>query len=419
MPRANHRSLPAYTLLFSLLLLSSGSWSQEGPRNPTSLTVPDGTPVKLQTIQTISSAHAQKGDRLDFVVVKDVTVGGFTIIPAGTVAKGSVVGVKGKRLLGIGGKVIIRLDSVELMSGDEVALRARKEIKGSSRTKFMMAGMIATGLLYLPAAPVFLLSRGHDSTVLKGTEVTAYINGDSLVQPAKLLIARAGVSELGEMIKFLPPHTLDGQGREGDMLNLIFIATKDDLEGAFVRAGWVKTEKSKPAIVWHLLWQRNHYVKLPMATLYVFGRAQTYSFALPDPTSVVTRRHHLRIWKTDYSVDGVPIWVGAATHDVALQIEIKKLRIVHRIDPQVDAERDFIAGDLADNTRLVTHVEYLDCIDPVFKGQTATGGNYYSDSRLLLLQLRQVNAGDFGLQLDTSILKGNGGGGALLMNASR
>jgi hypothetical protein len=279
--------------------------------------------------------------------------------------------------------------------------------------------MIATGLLYLPAAPVFLLSRGRDSTVLEGTEVTAYINGDSLVQPVKLLVASEGVSELREMINFLPPRTVNGQGREGDMLNLIFIAKKDDLEGAFERAGWVKTEKSKPAIFWHLLWQRQHYAKLPMATLYVFGRAQTYSFALPDPASIVTRRHHLRIWRTDYETDGVPIWVGAATHDVAIQIEIKKLRIVHRIDPQVDAERDFIAGNLADNTRLVTHEEYFHCIDPVFKGHTATGGTYYSDSRLLLLQLHQVKPGNFDLQLDTSTFKRNTDVGALLINASR
>ena len=293
-------------------------------RDPTRMVIPDGTPVKLQMVRTISSAHARKGDRLDFVVVKDVTVGGFTIIQAGTIASGSVIGVKGKRLFGIGGKIIIKLDSVKLITGDDVALRARKEIKGSSRTKLMVVEMIITGLFYLPAAPVFLLSRGRDSTVLKGTEVTAYITGDSLVQTAKLLGRNGGVSELSEMIKFLPPRTVDGQGREGDMLNLIFIAKKDDLEGAFDRAGWVKTDKSKPAIFWHLLQQRNHYTKLPMATLYVFGRAQTYSYALPDPTSIVTRRHHLRIWRTDYEMDGIPIWVGAATHDVAIQIEMKK-----------------------------------------------------------------------------------------------
>lgn len=313
---------------------------------------------------------------------------------------------------------MIKLDSVELITGDEVALRARKEIKGRSRTKSMMVEMIATGLFYLPAAPVFLLSRGRDSTVLKGTEVTAYISGDSFVQTAKVLERNEGVSELSEMINFLPPRTVDGQGREGDMLNLLFIAKRVDLEAAFERAGWVQTEKSKPAIFWHLLRQRNHYVKLPMATLYVFGRAQTYSFALPDPTSIVSRRHHLRIWRTDYEMDGVPIWVGAATHDVAIQIEITKLRIVHRIDPHVDAERDFIAGNLAD-TRLVAHEEYLRCVNPVFMGQTATGGTYYSDSRMLLLDLHPVKSGNLDMQLDTANLRRNTGSGAVLTNASR
>ena len=119
-----------------------------------------------------------------------------------------------------------------------------------------------------------------------------------------------------------------------------------------------------------------------MAKLYVFGRAQDYSYALPDPTSIVARRHHLRVWKTDYEMDGAPIWAGAATHDVSIQIQMKELRIVHRIDPEVDVERDFIGANLAD-TRLVAHEEYLHSVDPVFEGQTATGGTYYSDSRIL------------------------------------
>jgi len=115
------------------------------------------------------------------------------------------------------------------------------------------------------------------------------------VPPVKLPAARESVSELRRMIDFLPPHSIDGQGRDGDMLNLIFIAKQDELESAFERAGWVKTEKSKLAIFWHLLRQRNHYTKLPMRTLYVFGRAQNYSYAMPDPASIVSRRHHLLI----------------------------------------------------------------------------------------------------------------------------
>ena len=421
MSRTNYLRWPGYILLslfLFLILLASSGWSEEVHASPASMVIPDDTPVRLQMVRTISSAHARKGDRLDFVVVKDVNVAGLTIIQAGAIASGSVVAVKSKRLLGIGGNVVIKLDSVELVTGDAVALKARKEIKGRSRTKSMMVEMILTSLFYLPAAPVFLLSRGRDSTVLKGTEVTAYISGDSFIQTAKLLGKNEGVSEMSKMINVLPPRTVDGEGREGDMLNLIFVARGDDLEGAFKRAGWVQTEKSKPAIFWHLIRQRNHYLKLPMATLYVFGRAQTYSFALPDPASIVTRRHHLRIWKTDFEMAGVPIWVAAATHDIAIQIEISKLRIFHRIDPQVDAERDFIGDNLGD-ARLVAHEEYLRCAAPVFMGHTATGGIYYSDSRMLLLNMQPLNSGNLDPRLNTADLKRNPGGGALLINASR
>ena len=230
-----------------------------------------------------------------------MTVGGFTVIRAGAIASGSVVGVKGKRILGIGGNVIIQLDSVKYITGDDVSLRARKEIKGGSRTKFMLVEMFVTGLSYLPAAPVFLLTRGRESTVLKGTEVTAYINGSSLLPTEKLLAAKEEASELGEMVHYLPPRTVDGQGRDGDMLNLVFIAKQNDLEDAFARAGWIKTERTRLPAFWHLAMQRWHYAKLPMRTLYVFGRTQDYSYALPDSVSVVSRRHHLRPgWRPEH-----------------------------------------------------------------------------------------------------------------------
>ena len=94
---------------------------------PARLIIPDGIPVKLRLAESVSSAHARVGDLLDFIVVKDVSVGGSTIIQAGTMARGSITGVKGRRFLGIGGKVSLKLDSVELFNGDRVGLRAKEE----------------------------------------------------------------------------------------------------------------------------------------------------------------------------------------------------------------------------------------------------------------------------------------------------
>lgn len=381
------RRIPAYILV--AIFLAPCVSAQEMSAIPARVIIPDRTPIKLQLAESVSSDHARVGDRLDFVVVRDVNVGGLTVIPAGTVARGSVTGVRGRRFLGIGGNVALQLDSVELVNGDWVGLNASKKVKGGSRTKLMATAMIATGLIFLPAAPVFLLTRGHESTVLKSTEITAHINGATSVLSAGLLRSRESASELDEMMNYLPPRVFNGEGREGDMLNLVFVAQQEDLQKAFKRAGWVKTDKWKPIFVWHLLWHGTHDVRLPMTRLYLFGRVQDYSYALPGPGAIVSRRHHLRIWKTDYTIDGTPIWAGAATHDIAIEIAKRGHLINHRIDPEVDAERDFVGIDLT-NSSSVSRQEYLHSADPVFQAQTASGESYHSDSRLLLLDLHSV-----------------------------
>jgi len=373
-------------LLVPIVFHPQLSSAQELPRSSNRIVVKSGLPLKLQFAKTISSARAQKGDPLEFVVEKDVIVGGYTVIRAGDLARGSVVQVKQRRLLGMGGGVIVKLDSVELVSGERVELEAQKRFKGRSHTLRMGMAMAVAGAIYFPAAPVFLLSRGRDSTVLKGTELTAYLKSDATAETAQLPMAAVNVSELPEMVRMLPPRVLNGEGREGDMLNVIFVAKEDDLQEVFARAGWVKVEKSKPQIIWHLLWQRTRYMKLPMDRLYLFGRAQDYSYALPDPSSVVARRHHLRIWKTSREVDGVPLWVGAATHDVGIEFVRRKLWLFHRIDPNVDAERDFIARNLTETQRLIRQ-EYVRSAEGVSGAETATGQAYYSDNRMLLMGL--------------------------------
>jgi len=396
------RKIPAYILVGMFLVPCVPA--QEMSAIPVRLIIPDRTPIKLQLAESVSSAHARPGDRLDFVVVRDVSVEGFNVIPAGTVASGSVTGVKGKRFLGIGGNVALKLDSVELVNGDRVGLRARMDVKGRSRTKLMAAAMIASGLVFLPAAPVFFLTRGHDSTVLKSTEITARIDGATSVLSAGLRRSLESSSGLDEMMDYLPPRVFNAEGREGDMLNLVFIGQQEDLQEAFARAGWVKTDKWKPIFVWHLLWHGTHDARLPMSRFYLFGRVQDYSYALPDPGAAVSRRHHLRIWKTDCTIDGTPVWAGSATHDVAIEIAKRGHLISHRIDPAVDAERDFVGTNLTD-TWSVSRQEYLYSVDPVFQAQTASGETYHSDSRILLLDLHPVTAASTGVGQPSAVIR--------------
>jgi len=143
------------------------------------------TPVRLRLNRTISSADSHVGDTVDFEVLDDITVNGTLVIPKGGLAFATVTEAQAKRRMARGGKLDINIDYVKLVSGDKAALRAVKDVNGGGHTGGMVGGMVATSLIFFPAAPFFLLMHGKDISIPKGTEITAYVNGDVNLDLAK------------------------------------------------------------------------------------------------------------------------------------------------------------------------------------------------------------------------------------------
>jgi len=145
----------------------------------------EGTPVRLRINRTISSADAHPGDNVDFEVLDDISVNGTLVIPKGGLAFATVTEAQAKRRMARGGKLDINIDYVKLVSGEKAALRAVQDVKGGGHTGGMVGGMVATSLVFFPAAPFFLFMHGKDIAIPKGTEVTAYVNGDMRLDLAK------------------------------------------------------------------------------------------------------------------------------------------------------------------------------------------------------------------------------------------
>jgi hypothetical protein len=143
------------------------------------------TPVRLRLNRTISSADAHVGDNVDFEVLDDITVNRILVIPKGGLAFATVTEAQAKRRMARGGKLDINIDYVKLVSGDKAALRAVKDVKGGGHTGGMVGGMVATSIIFFPAAPFFLFMHGKDISIPKGTEITAYVNGDLRLDLAK------------------------------------------------------------------------------------------------------------------------------------------------------------------------------------------------------------------------------------------
>ncbi len=143
----------------------------------------DSTPVRMRTNRNLSSADAKVGDRLDLEVLDEVRVGDVVFISQGAIAMATVTEAQEKRRMGRAGKLNVNIDSVKLANGDKAALRAVKETKGGGHVGAMTGAIVATSIVFFPAAPLFLFVHGKDITIPKGTEITAYVNGDTIFVP--------------------------------------------------------------------------------------------------------------------------------------------------------------------------------------------------------------------------------------------
>src|ERR1700676_4337688 len=157
----------------------------------------DGTPVRLRISRSISSADAQLNETVDFEVLEEVKVHDVVVVPRGGMAWGTVTEAQPKRRMGRGGKLNINIDNVRLVSGEKVALRAIKDVKGGGHQGAITGAIVATSIVFFPAAPLFLLVHGKDITIPKGTEITAYINGDIPLDPKKFVTQTAINPEAG------------------------------------------------------------------------------------------------------------------------------------------------------------------------------------------------------------------------------
>lgn len=123
---------------------------------------------------------------MDFDVLEEIKVGNLVVIPKGAVALATVTVAEAKKRMGRGGKLDVNIDSVRLADNEKAALRATQGGKAGGHVGAMTGAMVATGIVFFPAAPLFLFMHGKDITIPKGTEITAYINGDFPFDPAKI-----------------------------------------------------------------------------------------------------------------------------------------------------------------------------------------------------------------------------------------
>lgn len=226
-------------------------------------------------------------------------------------------------------------------------------------------------------------------TYVVQVEVYAPENGKARVA-AKQVNSMPGIGNA--LFAKIPRRVGDKQGNPGDMVNFLILGSQSAMENVFTTAGWVKVDADVQGTILHGIIEsisKESYLTMPMSQLYLFGRPQDYGWAHAEPINVVKTRNHLRIWKAPFDVNGQTLWVGAATHDIGFERDQRTNGVTHKIDPDIDLERDYVEKTL-ESTGLVTEISHFLPDRPMKEAKTATGGTFHSNGQVLILKVAEM-----------------------------
>jgi membrane-associated phospholipid phosphatase len=219
-------------------------------------------------------------------------------------------------------------------------------------------------------------------TALAGIALSGYLthlqtNREKMTPTAFSSLKPTSVSQL-------PKYSESLTGLRMEPINLIFIGSIDNLKDTFGRAGWYQADQSTLGNTFHAFLsaaKNEQYLNAPVTPSYLNYQPETIAFEKPTSTDSLRQRHHTRIWKTNFTIEGQPVWVATASLDQGIGIGSKVALPTHHIDPNVDGERSYISHSLGQS-----HDTLVQVVDPE-DGQNASGDRFFTDGQAVVISL--------------------------------
>lgn len=115
----------------------------------------------------------------------------MTVIARGARATARVTKAKKGGSWGRAGQLAWAMQDVTAVDGSRIPLEFSKSTKGDSKGGTVATGVIVTGVLFWPAAPLWGFKKGKDAKVPAGQRFEVVVHGNATVQ-AKVVAEAVG-----------------------------------------------------------------------------------------------------------------------------------------------------------------------------------------------------------------------------------
>ena len=221
-----------------------------------------------------------------------------------------------------------------------IAVKAKVALAGAL-TVPLVAGAAMAG----PQVGSCISTALHQEHVFEGT-LPAYKTLDPSV---KLQALRAGE---GKTLALLPIQ--DKSGVMHEPVSIRVRGSLADLEKSLTAEGWTKAESGTVGADIrtylsllngitgrHIPWKESN---SPMTVMAVKSKTMVAGYEKNNDFHL--GRDHLRIFDLGVNAQGLQEWGMATTRDVAVVVRLKPFGSSHRIDPNIDGERDDVIHDI-------------------------------------------------------------------------
>jgi hypothetical protein len=143
----------------------------------TPIVLKEGTDVPLVFATAISSKTAVDDDSVNLTLAEDLKVGDVVVVKKGAPAVATVTNAKKAGMMGRAGELSIRLEYLK-SDNQRLHLRGNKGKEGEGRVGATVALTVLFG-------PIGLIKHGKNVEIPEGTPLTAFVDQDYPLPPAK------------------------------------------------------------------------------------------------------------------------------------------------------------------------------------------------------------------------------------------